>query len=330
MQNIEYKSIIKNLDKYGEITLARGIVMDNKDKTLRENATTGISTKQFGKYWYYLGENKVIFKSFECMQRTRLNRIVNELLFYEISKQIGLDCAKCELATMNDITGIVSYSVLGKDERLITASKLKMIAGFDYFENSLSIYHSTLKALAQKGYVIDLQKETLNLFKLCLIDELLLHTDRHSGNINFIENTKTNEIRLAPIFDNEFAFCSFNLNIINSDFDTIDFELLKSFFNDSENIFSVKRIDYAKPKYEQIKDDLISFANKNEDAKKILLDILDKIDIKSAIENVEKLGIQISTDYKDFITMITCESVKEFEKTMYFFKKIESTNEIQR
>lgn len=327
MQNIDYKPILKNLDKYGDIRLSPGIVIDNKKRTKREDPRTGISSRHFGNYWYYLGEDKVIFKSFECMGKTKPNRIVNELLFYEISKQVGIDCAKCKLASIDGIRGIASYNVLNKDEKLITGSMLKYKAGDYEYNNTLKSYYNALKILKSKGYKINIRKETLKLYQICLIDELLLHTDRHSENIQFIENTKTNEIRLSPIFDNEFAFCSFNLDNTVQDYRTINFDIAKSLFSTSGNLLLVDNVDSGKSKYDKTKNDLVIFASKNKDAKKILIDTLDKIDIKSAIANVENMGIVISEDYKDLITMITCESVNEFEHTINMLQHILNNKE---
>ena len=327
MQNCEYKPILKNLDKFGDIKLSPGIVIDNKKRTKREDPRTGISSRHFGNYWYYLGEDKVIFKSFECMENTKPNRIVNELLFYEISKQVEIDCAKCKLASIDGISGIASYNVLGKDEKLITGSKLKHKAGDYEYNNTLKSYYNALKILKSKGYKINIRKETLKLYQICLIDELLLHTDRHSENIQFIENTKTNEIRLSPIFDNEFAFCSFNLDNTVQDYREIDFNIAKSLFSTSRNLLLVNKIESGKEKYDTIKNDLVIFASKNQDAKKILIKTLDKIDIQTAIKNVENMGITISNDYKDLITMITCESVKEFRRTIETLKKILNNKE---
>ncbi len=317
MQNCEYKPILKNLDKYGEIKLSLGATIDEKNKVAREDPRTGISSRHFGNYWYYLGEDKVIFKSFECMENTKPNRIVNELLFYEISKQVGIDCAKCKLASINGIKGIASYNVLNKDELLITGSVLKYRVGdYEYNNNTIKSYYKALKELKSKGYIVNIKKEILNLYKICLIDELTLHTDRHSENIQFIKNTKTKEIKLSPIFDNEFAFCAFNLDNTVKDFRTIDFDIAKSLYSSSGNLLLVNKIESGVLKYDRIKNDLVVFANKNKPAKEVLVNILKNIDIQSAIKNVEDMGITISDDYKDLVKMITGESVKEFEHTI--------------
>ena len=48
MQNCEYKPILKNLDKFGDIKLSPGIVIDNNKRTKREDPRTGISSRHFG------------------------------------------------------------------------------------------------------------------------------------------------------------------------------------------------------------------------------------------------------------------------------------------
>ena len=62
-------------------------------------------------------------------------------------------------------------------------------------------------------------------------------------------------------------------------------------------------------KYETIKKDIIRFANKNERAKKILKDIMEKFNIKSALRKVEQTGVKIPLVYKNYVTMIT-ETIK--------------------
>lgn len=315
-ENPLYKSIIKNIGRFENIKLSTGVILDTTPKRFRAEYNTtnfvGISTKSYGNYWFKVNGKEAIFKSFDAQPATKSARIVNELLCMELCKQIGLKCATYEPATIDGNNGIISYNVANSDETMISACELKAITNNQNKTNSLIDYYRILKTLKNRGTNIDLGQEIVNMYKLAIFDLLTLQTDRHSGNIFFLNNKKSNTLRLSPIFDNELSFLSTHLQEMHLFYDFVDIDLVKDYYNDSQSaVFSINPLDkkYCKNKYETIKKDIIRFANKNERAKKILKDILEKFNIKSALRKVEQTEVKIPLVYKNYVTMIT-ETIK--------------------
>ncbi len=313
--NTEFKPIIKNIGRYENIKLAIGVILDNSPKKFRADYNTtnfvGISTKSYGNYWFKVNGKDAIFKSFDAQKMTKPARIVNELLCMELCKQIGLDCATCEPATIKGTNGIISYNVAKGNEQLKSAAEIKYSAYAKDRKNSLYDYYHILKVLKASGYDIKMGKSLTHLYKLAIFDFLTMQTDRHAGNIFFLLNKDMYELKTAPIFDNEFSFLANDLPTMNLFYGDVDFNLAKSLYNKVDVVFAIKSPSKGdKDKYNTIKKDIIDFANKSPKSKQILTNTLKNFNIKKAIRNVEKMGVKIPLSYKNYVTMIT-ESIKK-------------------
>ena len=311
----EFKPIIKNIGRYENIKLATGVILDKSPKKFRSEYNTtnfvGISTKTYGNYWFKVNGKDAIFKSFDAQKITKPARIVNELLCMELCKQIGLDCATCEPATINGTNGIISYNVAKGNEQLKSAAEIKYSAYSKDRKNSLYDYYHVLKILKNSGYNINISKSLTHLYKLAIFDFLTMQTDRHAGNVFFLFNKGMYQLKPAPVFDNEFSFLANALPAMNLFYENVDFDLIKSLYNKVDIVFSVKPYNKSdKKKYDVIKKDIIDFANKTPNAKLILSNTINNFNIKKAIRNVEKMGVKIPLSYKNYVTMIT-ESIKK-------------------
>ena len=79
--------VIKNKEKYKLIKPVKGLALETFDKVYR-SGETGVSTETFGNYWFLAPQGKVLFKNYEVEKEGI--RIINELLYDELAKQIGV------------------------------------------------------------------------------------------------------------------------------------------------------------------------------------------------------------------------------------------------
>ena len=116
------KAVIKNIKKYNDIRLARGLKLNEVPTTVR-NGNNGISTEKFGRSWYMLPKGRAIFKTYgdtdNFFNSIRNLRLVNELLCYELAKQMNVPCAEYELASKGLNKGIVTYDVAKEGEKIV-------------------------------------------------------------------------------------------------------------------------------------------------------------------------------------------------------------------
>ena len=183
---VTFKPVIKNIGRFENIKLATGVILDDKPKKFRANYTTsnftGISTKEYGKYWFNINGKKAIFKSFDTLKATKPARIVNELLCAELAKQVGVECAQCESATIDNKNGIISYNVANKNEEMVSARDFKLYMGVLDLNHSFVSYSRILRLYKECGYKFNLADEMLKLYKVVVFD-MLKHISVQSGGI---------------------------------------------------------------------------------------------------------------------------------------------------
>lgn len=126
---MERRYLIKNIGKYPDIKLATGLDLKTFSRTKRYISVyggSGVSTEDYAGAWFLIDKNgtkqKAIFKTYNSWfaENLRTNRMFNELLCEQLCNQIDLPCAKYESAHIKDQDGLVSYNILGENERLVT------------------------------------------------------------------------------------------------------------------------------------------------------------------------------------------------------------------
>ncbi len=305
--------IIKNIEKYNDIKLAKGIYLDNV-KSSHRKGDTGISTRSTGKKWFYLSKGKAIFKAFDSQNASNIktNRVINEFICKELCSQLGIPSPDLDPATYNGVTGLLTYDVASENQKLWNALMFFDKAHTDTYNNDLINYSYAIDLLQRKSkcYNINKNKMMKDLYKMCVFDSLTMQTDRHISNIFFLENKTTHELTLAPLLDNEFAFYSIGLSkdvfFRNKEYDIDD---ILHYYGQTYNKLRVVE-KYRRDSEDETLKDLAKIAKLDGEYKTILNDMLVKIDIKKAIQNVEKLGFSISDDYKEFMIFIV-EGVKQ-------------------
>lgn len=307
------KGILKNLNKYNNIKLVKGInlgTLETKPRSLK-GEKVGISTKSFGNRWFVTPKGKAIFKSFDSEFGVDIKdiRIVNELLCKQLCNQINLDCAEYEIASINNLTGLLSYDIVGNN-RLINLSefiKVDKNARPNLIDcaNCIDIYKNN-------GVNINKKEVIINLYKIILFDTLTLQTDRNARNINFIYDKKSKTLTTAKLIDNEFAFCGERMVdwLENNYGEMLSMRdvlyeysnLGKIFTFDSDYILTSKQ-------FKNNVENLIAYAKKYPDLQNVLDSTLNNLNVKDAFKKVEKTGIKINNDYKNYVLTLV-ENVK--------------------
>lgn len=294
------KKIIKG--SFTDIKLAKGLNISNATQTIRKGET-GVSTKSYGKVWFHLYKGKAIFKSYDAYQSEIKNiRIVNELLCYELAKQMGIRCAEYELATFGKTTGLVTYQVNKPNERLIDSREFFKELGFMPTQN-LDIYSIAIDEYIKQGYKINKQKMLKDLFKISLFDSLTMQSDRNSANVFFLVNKNQKSIKVAPLIDNEFAFNSQNLNRRFDNNEKISRELFIENLNYIYKIITMDDSNAEDSLYLKNLKLIVSIVNYDEEFAKIFKNFMKGFNVEKAIKKVNDKGIKISPKYEKFLLM---------------------------
>ena len=294
------KFIIKNKDKYKVLKLAKGLDLQTFSTSPRTKSAKklGISTKKFGDKWFITPDGKGIFKNYIPGEEIR---IVNELLYDNLAKQLGLSVAEYKPAHYGNYNGLISINVAKKNEIIKDGVDI-----LDYNDscgyNSYEEYLRYVKEYADgEALLVDMMDLKQNLYKILLLDQLTFQEDRHEKNILFVRNNKDGYIKIAPLIDSEMCFANdiFRLNEGNlpSKMGATRFLDMHSQYM---NFVAHKEVNHSQQKYIDNAKEIISIAQKNQLLKKIFKKALE-LDVDKAIAGVEEMGYQISDEYKTFV-----------------------------
>ncbi len=312
--------IIKINGYYQVLKVAKGIWLGAVNTKFRQNTSTGISVEdEYKNVWFNTKNGLGIFKSYNAQNANFIElkyiRNANEVLCYEIAKQIGIDTAIYEPAHVDFKKGVISYNVCGENE------KIQNCISFFNDEPKYSI-KSILQSLDSKNINYDKQKMVLDLYKMMVFDALTFQEDRHNNNIHFIVNDTNNSIRLSPIIDNEFAFGIKTMTDYCHGFDCSSLYVYKDKFiscHGQNIIFFVDQEGNKIPRtqrYVYNVKSLISLAQKNENCKQFLLQALNNLDMVSAIEKLQDYGYQFTYDYKNYLIDLANLSKEIFQENI--------------
>ncbi|HHU60175.1 TPA: hypothetical protein GXZ34_04585 [bacterium] len=233
------------------------------------------------------------------------------LVYYELAKQIELKALECDIAKYKDKKFIVSDCFLDKDELLVTGSKLishSVLKNLKKGETSnLNEYIVSANCLEKAELLItnykkindgDLKIILNDLFKMYLLDNLCDNKDRHEGNWGIIY-TDDKGASLAPVYDNEFIF-----NLENRD--NVIFDIIaKSNYSNLQTKPSPLRFRLScNSRHLSSLDELETlFKSSNDHTKKEILELINKLDVYSAIKEVElKVNHSLPNKIKKLIT----------------------------
>lgn len=301
----EFKEIIKNYSKFNSSTkLSNCLMLYNNNKTDREGVS-GWATKEFGKYWYASPKGFVLFKDIANHNPVGNIQMLNEILCYRLAKNMNINCAEYIPASMDGkVNGLASVNFLKDGETLISAKELLGYCGKDMKAIITGLYAKSNK------YNIDYEQIFYSLYSYTVFDLLTYQTDRHLKNISFIVD-KNNNLRLAPLYDNEYTF--FISSYIFGDFD-ISFKSVEEYVENYyigtgiipiEPLQDVERIQC----FDSVAKQIVNLAQKNDECEKILKNILKNADLNRVYKELNKEGYFVDKNYELFT-----ESVLNFSR----------------
>lgn len=313
----EFKEIIKNYSKFNStIKLSNCLMLYNNNKTDREGGS-GWATKEFGKYWYISPKGFVLFKNIGDHNPVGNIQMLNEILCCRLAKKMNIECAEYIPANIdNKINGLASVNFLKEGETLVSAKKLLGYIGKDMKAIITGLYAKSDK------YNIDYEQIFYSLYAYTVFDLLTYQTDRHLKNLSFIID-KNNNLRLAPLYDNEYTF--FIASYIFGDFDisfkTVD-EYVENYYVGTgiipiEPLQDVERIQC----FDRVAQQVVELAQKNDNCEKILKNILKNADLKPVYKELIKEGYSVNNGYQLFT-----ESVLSFSRDRVLKKYKEMIN----
>lgn len=151
---------------------------------------------------------------------------IGEVIFYKICKKLGVDCVEYKLATHqnedksvegvicknynpDDCVELAGYSILEAYRRFIYDN----FNGLDVpNDNTLENYKKSLNCIMLNhtqfekdqgiNILVNIRKLYNQMAKMMILDYICCQSDRNWYNLSFLIDSKTRELRMAPLFDN--------------------------------------------------------------------------------------------------------------------------------
>ena len=222
--------------------------------------------------------------------------IFSEFLIYELANKVGIDVVKPYCFSNKDKVIVTKdfkeegYNSIGGKDILIDyleyliANKLiddniKKISKEEVLSsmNNLSVIFNALEYHLKSKYN-KIDNEVLNnlmneLVKRFSFDIITMQSDRGYRNWEVLENDNIKDFRFSPLYDNEYAFSSFNeISYMNS----VTSDIIKTNYKDKNN--------------KTIKDILVEFlTTSSSEFVSIFINLFNKLDKSSILDSIEEL-----------------------------------------
>ena len=135
---------------------------------------------------YELDNCQVMFKSYSDEKNQLSTGAFNEVLYYRLSKKLGIFCAEYDFATLGDESGTLSYVIDGKVNSIFSLSKRKYSSIETIIDAHLS--YSELCSLFKRKYRKHTAALKNELLRIIVLDALLGHGDKSCTNLLICEN----------------------------------------------------------------------------------------------------------------------------------------------
>ena len=133
------------------------------------------------------------------MKYTIPSKMYNELIGYEIAKQLGINCVNYDLACNNGFIGVISEDFKSDGKFVYMSEILTNVFGIDNCDAANNL-EDIWFALSETFKVDSIVEKLMNqIIQLYLFDILIGNVDRHNDNYGFV--IKDNDINLL-LFDN--------------------------------------------------------------------------------------------------------------------------------
>ena len=248
----------------------------------------GLSSNSFSNKWFLIGKRQSIFKTYDdpLYPEVRKERILNEMLCYRLATKLGINAAPCQPAKYDEHDGLISYSFLKDGDKMISGTNILQVFNLLIARGTFENFAIALPEYATKNGVLLDDEIELDLFKMMVFDFLTIQEDRHLGNIIFIQD-KNGNLKLAPLFDNEFAFA-----IVERMGTGENFDLIKAFYSSTRPRPSEVKKTVTNEAY-----DLFKISERDDRFKDFLKEVI-SFDVEKFFKELDS---EISID-EDYIT----------------------------
>ncbi len=243
--------------------------------------------------------------------------LYSELIASELAKQIGLEAANYDLATLNGINGLLTQSFLRQGDILVSGREVladgAKIAKVNNLGTTIGLnsLDSIVTSLSLRYNFTNINEIITDLLKMWCLDLLILESDRNETNWSIISNP--HGIRLAPIYD------SSNMCFLNNDISSYinsfrSYDAISSLI-DSTKFNMAYRSELAN------ESSLVQFSmlcQENMPFVESVIPLFEQINVDKAIEAIEKRHNENKEGDKPFeippIVSIWVSKIIEFRK----------------
>lgn len=266
---------------------------------------------------FTLCNNQLIYKQ----EKENTFESYSEVFCYNLYGFFEILSPRCQLANYSGRRGIISKNFIDNDEILIDGTHL-IDTYLNYHKNGILEFKKELSHTIEEittynncediqniidnikeDFQFDLSDIMHDLKKMYAIDLLLLQSDRNSNNWGILYNSRTHNIRFAPLYDNSHIFGLNNPEMINKLIISIGDDDRFSSLLYSNNV-TLFRINH--------KDDLFT-------SKQLIIESLDDNEVMNCLQiflnKIELIGLE------NLVDMIM-ENISEKEYDLEQFKTI--------
>ena len=159
-----------------------GISLLHLSSTPRQSSLKTASTLSFGDVWFDINGKQALYKTFDYNGLKEFRK-ANEIVCYELAKQLKIPCVHYEFAHLKKSTGVITYNALKENQTIISGKDIL----FDRYENLFANYVSAIFDYMEiYEYSGDIKKIIFQIYQIAVFDLLTFQTDRHKTNVNFI------------------------------------------------------------------------------------------------------------------------------------------------
>lgn len=162
--------------------------------------------------WFIIEDGDVLARTGGLSQDAPYT-VYAELIYEELCKQVGIECAHYDLAIYKGQRGVLSQNVAKDNESLILMKDIMDSVGVENYENEPICIDAILETVHSMCKFEDISNEQRSdickdICKVAIFDVFTMSTDRHSRNLAILYSE--GDIKMSPLFDNE---CSLMLDI---------------------------------------------------------------------------------------------------------------------
>ena len=295
---------------------------------IQSDAREKMGTVEKDKYWVRLKDGtKILLKSGLLLDNKETASPYAELIVEELAKQVGLNCAHCDLVKFNGKKGIYSQSILKEGEQLISLNAIldidnRVEDSFNDITNLEDIIQSFPAFLKSEGLNKEQSYQVVyDILKQLIFQMHTLNADGHTENMSIIRDNE-GKIRMSPLYDNEDSLL---LNIEEETLEKLAFNELG--INDIQKNIYPKIALLPEDIYEddllgediwEYTYDCINVDISAEEVSDFIYDCQDNLDIGLAIKNVEdRIKAPLPIEVSRCATTAFLSRKNDIEKVMF-------------